>query len=151
MLTRVTYGTKYKHKLTSTMESCNQPQWVALLQSKKRLDRDRGLQELRILVGGVVLEEGEKRKFEEDVLELVTSLSSSWEAKHGGLLAASVLLPHASHDFCEKLKGDVPLLLEYNESRVRLAAGEVSYDNLCMSVTQGRCTHARTHTHAHTH
>ena len=100
------------------MESCNQPQcqWLALLQSKKRLDRDRGLQQLRILVGGVVLEEGEKRKIEEDVLELVTSLSSSWEAKHGGLLAASVLLPHASHDFCEKLKGDVPLLLEYNES-----------------------------------
>lgn len=99
-------------------------EWLGLLQSKKRLDRERGLQELKQLVDEGRLHGEERGKSEEDVLELITSLSSSWEAKHGGLMATTVLLPHASRDFCDKLKGEIPLLLEYDESRVRLAAGE---------------------------
>ena len=100
--------------------------WLTLLQSKKRLDRERGLQQLQVLVDGECLSDGERKKAEGDILEIVTSLSCSWEAKHGGLMAASVLLPKASQNFVEKLKGDVPLLLEYDESRVRLAAGNRS-------------------------
>ena len=69
------------------------------------------------------LGEDERGESERGVLELVTSLTSSWETKHGGLMAASVLLPGSSPQFVEMMKGEVPLLLEYDESRVRLAAG----------------------------
>ena len=101
--------------------------WLVLLQSKKRLDRERGLQHLQLLVDEDKLTDDERKKSEEDVLQLVTSLSSSWETKHGGLMAASVLIPKASDEFLEKLKGDIPILLEYDESRVRLAAGIDAY------------------------
>ena len=101
--------------------------WLALLQSKKRLDRERGLQHLQLLVDENKLTDDERKKSEEDVLQLVTSLLSSWETKHGGLMAASVLIPKASDEFLGKLKGDIPILLEYDESRVRLAAGIDTY------------------------
>ena len=97
--------------------------WLSLLQSKKRLEREKGLHELRLQVEEGRLGEEERWKSEDAVLELVTSLTCSWEAKHGGLMAACVLLPKAQEQFCEKLKEEVPLLLEHNESRVRLAAG----------------------------
>ena len=103
--------------------------WLTLLKSKKRLERERGLQQLQALVDEGKLSEDE-RKNEEDVLQLVTSLSPSWEATHGGLMAASVLLSRASHEFLEKLVGEVPLLLEYDESRVRLAAGIQDFSHL---------------------
>ena len=96
------------------------------MQSKKRLDREKGLQQLQESVNEGRLGEEERRKGEREVSELVTSVTSPWEAKHGGLMAATVLLPGASPQFIDKMKGEVPLLLEYNESRVRLAAGEPS-------------------------
>ena len=98
--------------------------WLALVQSKKRLDREKGLQQLQESVNEGRLGEEERREGERVVSDLVTSLTSPWEAKHGGLMAAKVLLPGASPQFMGKLKGEVPLLLEYDESRVRLAAGE---------------------------
>ena len=104
--------------------------WLTLLKSKKRLERERGLQQLQALVDEGKLSEDERKKSEEDVLQLVTSLSLSWEATHGGLMAASVLLSRASHEFLEKLVGEVPLLLEYDESRVRLAAGIQDFSHL---------------------
>ena len=97
--------------------------WLCLLQNKKRLEREKGLHELKGLVDEGKLGEEERGRSEDEVLELVTSLTCSWEAKHGGLMAACVLLPKAQKQFSEKLKGEVPLLLEHNESRVRLAAG----------------------------
>ena len=97
--------------------------WLSLLQSKKRLEREKGLHELKIQVEEGRLGEDERRSSEDAVLELVTSLTCSWEAKHGGLMAACVLLLNSQERFCEKLKGEIPLLLEHNESRVRLAAG----------------------------
>ena len=100
--------------------------WLALVQSNKRLDRERGLQQLQESVNEGRLGEEERREGERVVSDLVTSLTSPWEAKHGGLMAATVLLPGASPQFMEKMEGEVPLLLEYDESRVRLAAGEPS-------------------------
>ena len=100
--------------------------WLALVQSKKRLDREKGLQQLQESVNEGRLGEEERREGERVVSDLVTSLTSPWEAKHGGLMASTVLLPGASPQFMEKMKGEVPLLLEYDESRVRLAAGEPS-------------------------
>ena len=100
--------------------------WQSLLQSKKRLERERGLAELKVLVeGGRLGDEGERREREGQILELVTSLTYPWEAKHGGVMAACILLTNASEEFYEKLKGEVPLLLEHNESRIRIAAGTV--------------------------
>ena len=101
--------------------------WLSLLQSKKRLEREKGLHELKIQVEEGRLGEDERQKSEDAVLELVTSLTCSWEAKHGGLMAACVLLPNSQERFSEKLKGEIPLLLEHNESRVRLAAGTCIY------------------------
>ena len=98
--------------------------WLSLLQSKKRLDREKGLKQLQQSVAEGKLGEEEKREGEREVGELVTSLTSTWEAKHGGLMAATVLLSGASPAFMEKMKGEVPVLLEYDEPRVRLAAGQ---------------------------
>ena len=70
------------------------------------------------------LAEEERRKSESEVLGLVSSLTSSWETKHGGLVAATVLLPGALPHFVDKMKEEAPLLLQYDESRIiRLAAG----------------------------
>ena len=116
--------TKKFHKHPAkTMSSHSQGEWLVLLQSKRRLDREKGLQQLQQQVNEGKLGEDERRESEREVLELVTSLTSSWETKHGGLMAASLLLPGASPQFVEKMKREVPLLLEYDESRVRLAAG----------------------------
>ena len=38
-------------------------------------------------------------------------------------MAATVLLPGASPSLVNKMKAEVPLLLEYDESRIRLTAG----------------------------
>lgn len=110
------------------VESDSQSQgWLVLLQSKKRLERERGLQELQLQVDNGRLGEEERRKCEGPILELVTSLTCSWEAKHGAIMAACILLPNMSEEAVKKLKGEIPLLLEHNESRVRLAAGTCTY------------------------
>ena len=101
--------------------------WLSLLQSEKRLEREKGLHELKIQVEEGRLGEDERRSSEDAVLELVTSLTCSWEAKHGGLMAACVLLPNSQERFCEKLKGEILLLLEHSESRVRVVAGIYMY------------------------
>ena len=49
-------------------------------------------------------------------------------------MAACVLLPNASEEFYEKLKGEVPLLLEHNESRIRIAAGIYMYIHVYMYI-----------------
>ena len=96
-------------------------EWLSLLQSQKRLERERGLSLLKELEKGGEAEERHSR--EEEVFRLVSALTCPWEAKHGGLLAASLLLSRSSVEFAARLQGEVPLLLEHDESRVRLAAG----------------------------
>lgn len=112
--------------------------WLSLLQSKKRLERERGLSQLKELVEGGRLGGQEER--EEQVFQLVSSLTCPWEAKHGGLMAAGVLLAHASGEFAERLQGEVLLLLEHDESRIRLATG----DCLCMCMDMYASTHVHT-------
>ena len=84
----------------------------AVRQSKRRLDREK-VQQLQQQVKDGGLAEEEIRECEREVVGLVSSLTSSWETKHGGLMAATVLLPGASPHFAEKMKGEVPLLLDY--------------------------------------
>ena len=98
-----------------------------LLRSKKKLDRERGLNQLKVQIipslPGVQCDE--KNFIEDELLRLVLSLAAPWEERHGGLLAAGILIQTgaASQHFCNKIKGEIPLFLEDSESRVRMAAG----------------------------
>ena len=80
----------HKHPAKITMSS--EGEWLVLLQSKRRLDREKGLQQLQQQVSEGKLGEDERRESEREVLELVTSLTSSWETKHGGLMAAALCI-----------------------------------------------------------
>ena len=86
---------------------------------QRRLDREKGLQQLQQQVKDGGLAEEERRESEREVLRLVSSLTFSWETKHGGLMATTVLLPGASPNFVDKMKGEVPLLMQYDESQIR--------------------------------
>ncbi|XP_074649284.1 uncharacterized protein LOC141904570 [Tubulanus polymorphus] len=60
---------------------------------------------------------------------------SNWESYHGCLLASNLLILNSrcSDDFIEKFQHHAIRLLEHNESRVRLTAGE-SLKTLCMKL-----------------
>ena len=102
--------------------------WLTLLGSKKRLDREKGLNKLKLLLQ-VPANEGTQDNvllsIEAKLLELVLSLTSPWEERHGGLLAAGMVIQTgtASQQFCDRIKGEIPLFLEDPESRIRMAAG----------------------------
>lgn len=101
--------------------------WASLLGSKKKLDREKSLNKLREVLHAPSLQTDEKTSIEGHITQLLTqSLASPWEEKHGGLMAAGVMVQegYASEQFCERMKGEVPLFLEDAEYRVRLAAGE---------------------------
>ena len=106
------------------MATVEEPDWLPLLRSKKKLEREKGLAQLKAVLGGGSLAEGERRRLETCVLDLVSSLTSPWEEKHGGLMAGALIVPLASEGFREKIKGEVPLLMENEELRIRLATGE---------------------------
>lgn len=99
-------------------------EWLTLLRSKKRLDREKGLNQLKLMVTSSPVE-GQCDKIEGELLGLILSLVGPWEERHGGLLAAGIMIQTgaASQKFCEKIKGEIPLFLEDSESRVRMAAG----------------------------
>ena len=101
----------------------SETEWLNLLRSRKKLDRERGLSQLKSVLETEFLEEEEKSKLESCIFDLLSSLTAPWEEKHGGLMAAGVLVPTASERFCDLVKGEIPLLLEHQESRIRLAAG----------------------------
>ena len=102
-----------------------EPEWLALLRSRKRLDRERGLSQLKAVLDTECLEEDEKNRLESCIFGLFSSPAAPWEEKHGGLMAAVVMVPTASERFCDLVKGEIPLLLEHQESRIRLTAGEL--------------------------
>ena len=101
--------------------------WLTLLRSKKRLDREKGLNQLKLLlqVPNQDIQDDVVVSVETKLLELVLSLTSPWEERHGGLLAAGIMIQAgtASQQFCDKIKGEIPLFLEDPESRIRMAAG----------------------------
>ena len=101
--------------------------WLTLLRSKKRLDREKGLNQLKLLlqVPNQDIQDDVVLSIETKLLELVLSLTSPWEERHGGLLAAGIMIQAgtASQQFCDKIKGEIPLFLEDPESRIRMAAG----------------------------
>ncbi len=98
-------------------------EWLALLRAKRRLDREKGLSRLKALLEGGSLDEGARLRLETIILARVSSLTVPWEEKHGAILAAILLTESASEGLCEGLENEIPLLLENEESRVRLVAG----------------------------
>ena len=103
--------------------------WLTLLRSKRRLDREKALEQLKLLLSPAHLEKTKdtQASIESKVLELVLSLTTPWEERHGGLLAAGILIQAtaASQSFCDTIKGEIPLYLEDSVSRVRIAAGKL--------------------------
>lgn len=102
---------------------------LPLLKCKKRLEREKGLSELKNLIET-------NQALPEDLKDLQSSLSvilsapspdesNEWEEKHGALLAANLLIDKkkASEEFKDNLKGLVSHLLEHDESRIRLLTG----------------------------
>ena len=117
--------------------------WFPLLRSKKKLDREKGLTQLKAVLGSGPLEESERERLETCVFELISSLIAPWEEKHGGLMAAALLVPLASEGFCEKINGEVPLLMENDELRIRLATGGcgIVICNYCNCIYIAACLH----------
>ena len=111
--------------LMALVTASEEPEWLALLRSRKKLDRERGLSQLKAVLDTECLEEDEKNKLESCIFGLFSSPAAPWEEKHGGLMAAVVLVPTASERFCDLVKGEIPLLLEHQESRIRLTAGQL--------------------------
>ncbi|XP_019856793.1 PREDICTED: uncharacterized protein LOC100631796 [Amphimedon queenslandica] len=102
---------------------------LSLLKCKTRLEREKGLSELKKLIET-------NQALPEDLKDLQSSLSvilsssdesNTWEEKHGALLATNLLIDKkkASEEFKDNLKGLVSHLLEHNESRIRLLTGEI--------------------------
>ena len=99
-----------------------------LLLSSKKLDRDKGLEELQHRFqrdGSSNL--AEIAGVETSFLSVLQDSQSSWEAKHGALLGAKALSEVESssdHFISEMRKYSLQLLIDH-EARVRLAAGEL--------------------------
>ena len=111
---------------TEGEEKREEGDWAALIRSRKKLDRDRGISELRAALESGKLPTQRRESLERELLGLVSSLGVAWEEKHGGLMAVRLLVQKgtASSEFCERLQREIPQLLEHEEARVRLSAGE---------------------------
>ena len=109
------------------MSTVHNAGWLPLIRSKKRLDREKGISQLELMLNQSIsdIQSEDKNEIESELLRLVLSLTSPWEERHGGLLASGIMIHSgtASQQFCDRIKGEIPLFLEDSESRVRMAAG----------------------------
>ncbi|XP_071962564.1 uncharacterized protein [Antedon mediterranea] len=97
-----------------------------LLCSSKKIERDRGLAELKSIVNSA--EPDDVEKLEVDFIGLLQKPDCvSWETKQGALLGSRLIVVNqwSSENFGTELKMHVLELLNHNEARVRLSAGEV--------------------------
>jgi hypothetical protein len=97
-----------------------------LLSSNKRLEREKGVLELKRLIEAGC-NESELAGLSATIGHKVTSNDVKWEELHGYLMAACLLVEkeQASDGIKAQLKQSIPSLLEHNESRIRLIAGEL--------------------------
>lgn len=95
---------------------------IQKLCSHQKLDRDKGLEELRAFLHHGVDNSSQIAQSFINVLKT----SSTWEARHGCLMAVQVLLENGSSaSLGKEVLMLLPELLEDDEPRVRLSAGEV--------------------------
>ena len=92
------------------------------LSSKKKLERDKGLEIVKQLLGGG--NEDDIKKLEGNILELFAS-NDSWEATHGALCASALMVEAGvcSNGLYKEVEKIVPVMLDHSEARLRLAAG----------------------------
>lgn len=113
--------------MASIIGADSQPvtEWTSLIASKKRLDREKGLEVLKTLLTSPDIKQEDKTAIETHLTSLITSMVGPWEDRHGGLMAVGLVLDagSGSSDFIGQVKSTVPILLEEEESRVRIAAG----------------------------
>ncbi|XP_013398368.1 uncharacterized protein LOC106164872 [Lingula anatina] len=95
------------------------------LHSSKKLERDRGLNELKEHLKST--DEAGISALKETFTGYLKDESSTWEIKHAGLMGSSVLLSlcDCGEDYGTTMQEEALRLLEDEEFRVRLAAGEV--------------------------
>lgn len=92
------------------------------LSSKKKLERDKGLEIVKELLGGG--NKDDVMKLERNISELFAS-NDSWEATHGALGASALMIEAGicSNGFYKEVQKVVPAMLDHSEPRLRLAAG----------------------------
>ncbi len=103
-----------------------EPAYLPYLSSKQRLERDKGLE----IVKGILKDRSsdEISTLEQNILKLlVITEECGWEGVHGGLLACTVMLEAGvgSDKLCIEIQRVAPQMLEHQEPRVRLSAGEM--------------------------
>ena len=103
---------------------------LPLLKCKKRLEREKGLSELKKLIETNQALPEDLKDLQSSLSVILTSSSSldgsnAWEEKHGALLATNLLIDKkkATEEFKDSFIGLVSHLLEHNESRIRLLTG----------------------------
>lgn len=90
--------------------------------SHQKLDRDKGIEELRKFLQR---EADNSSQIAPSLLNILKT-STSWEARHGCLMASKVLIENGdSSTLGKEVLSLLPQMLEDDEPRVRLSAGEV--------------------------
>nr|XP_054758807.1 uncharacterized protein LOC129264874 [Lytechinus pictus] len=108
---------------------CGEQQgFLDLLLSTRKLDRDKGLEELQMkLQRSSASDQPEIAGVESALLSALKDSHSSWEAKHGALMGAKVLsgFDGTSKPFLKEMQNCAMHFLSDSEARVRIAAGEL--------------------------
>ena len=93
-----------------------------LLHSKQRLERNKGISLIEELLSGPK-DDAVTIALEGSVFDLLSL--NTWESHHGALLVTGALLSAGvlSDDVCKAVQGVLPQLLDDQEPRLRLAAG----------------------------
>ena len=103
-------------------EKSNLSSVLDYLKCNKRLEREKGVSELKKLIeaGSIVSSD-----LERELLERLASVERIWEEKHGALMAACLLVEkkQANETLRNQLKQLIPSLLEHSESRIRIITG----------------------------
>ena len=93
------------------------------LKSKRRLEREKGLLQLKKLLNTSSISPDELQKLQETLLSSFSS--ATWEEIHGAVMAAILLVPVVSGgEWTDRVKKEVPQLLQHKETRVGTSAGE---------------------------
>lgn len=123
---------------------------ISLLCSNAKLDRDRGVEALTKFIDQTY--EAGLVSLENELIRLLIDSESPWETKHGSLMGSKAILMHRiaapTETFQQSIYEYSLNLLEDDEFRVRIAAGEVMgalcrklgaiiYRDSCQNVIEG--------------
>ena len=102
-----------------------------LLGSRKRLERESGISKLKLLYDSDAISSEEDARLKDTLKEWIstsaTDNQTSWEKRHGAIMAVAVLVEKkkANDSFVDYIKSIIPGLLEDHESRVRIETGQL--------------------------